>query len=140
MCFLSCALGAKISKKVEKPSSNGNADKAEPAAAAAAQAAEGNNEKNEDEEADDEDEEEDEDDDEEEEKETGAEKQPSADKVDAVAATATGNKNELQPAVDPTDLSVWGMVRTLWSWLRSDLSESLFGDDDDEKPAAVGGE
>ncbi|EDW58282.2 uncharacterized protein Dvir_GJ15461 [Drosophila virilis] len=137
LCFLSCALGAKISKKVEKPPSNGNADKAEPAAAAAAQAAEGNNEKNEDEEADDEDEEDEDDDDEEE--ETEAEKQPSADKVDAVAATATGNKNELQPAVDPTDLSVWGMVRTLWSWLRSDLSESLFGDDDDEKPAAVEG-
>ncbi|XP_064539297.1 uncharacterized protein LOC135429052 [Drosophila montana] len=140
LCCLSCALGAKISKKVEKPPSNGNADKAEPAAAA-----EGNDEKKEDEEADDDDDdndgEDDDDDDEEAEAETEAEKQSTADKEAAVAATTTGNKNELKPAVDPTDLSVWGMVRTLWSWLRSDLSESLFGDDDDDdkKPAAVEG-
>ncbi|EDV95571.1 uncharacterized protein LOC6558918 [Drosophila grimshawi] len=156
LCFLSCALGAKIIKKAEKPPANANShneDKAEMAAVEAAAAAPAENNSNkadkaeEDEDAEtdaetdaDEDEDEDDETEEQEEQEEEEEKEEvaasAADKDAAVAATTT----EVKPTVDATDLSVWGMVRSLWSWLRSDLSESLFGDDDDdEKPAKVEG-
>ncbi|XP_017058087.1 uncharacterized protein LOC108099218 [Drosophila ficusphila] len=119
-CCLSSAFGAKITKKAEKPS-----EKPEAEAAASPAEAEEN----------DDNEESDEDDDEE-----PAEEEQSAADADKEAAAASGSKNPtaVQAATDPTDLSVWGMVRTLWSWLRSDLSESLFGDDesDDGKPAS----
>ncbi|KAH8319448.1 hypothetical protein KR067_009703, partial [Drosophila pandora] len=125
-CCLSSAFGAKITKKVEKPSQQ-NDDKvpeAEPAVEAD-QEEEENDEDDDDEEADEDDEEE--------------EEQP-AKGADKEAAASSNNKNPsaVQAATDPTDLSVWGMVRTLWGWLRSDLSESLFGDDDndDGKPAS----
>ncbi|XP_033149603.1 uncharacterized protein LOC108597950 [Drosophila busckii] len=52
-----------------------------------------------------------------------------------ITVASTNNKNQLLATPDTTDLSVWGIVRSLWSWVRSDLSESLFGDDE-EKPAA----
>lgn len=108
------------------PSENGEKSEAESDAAASPA-----------EEATDEDEEENDDDDSEEEEAAAAE---AADK-EAEAGTTTAsnhkNPNAVQATPDPTDLSVWGMVRTLWGWLRSDLSESLFGaDDDDEKPAS----
>ncbi|XP_001352674.3 uncharacterized protein [Drosophila pseudoobscura] len=130
LCCLSSAFSAKITKKVEKPSSTG--EKAEPSAAeeAAPPVAEEEeaNENNDDED--------DDDDDDEEEEEQEADKEAAA--AAAVAATTGGSKNPtaVQAATDPTDLSVWGMVRTLWTWLRSDLGESLFGDDDEEKPSA----
>ncbi|TDG53299.1 hypothetical protein AWZ03_000114 [Drosophila navojoa] len=150
VCFLSCALGAKIVKKVEKPPSNANdnKDKADTAAAEAAAAAEKPVSSSDDDDEETEDEDADEDDNEDEaepEEEEENEDEQSADKEAAVATTSTTDKNQLKPAADPTDLSVWGMVRTLWNWLRSDLSESLFGDDDDgdnnkkEKPAVVEG-
>nr|XP_036671384.1 uncharacterized protein LOC108007081 [Drosophila suzukii] len=114
-CCLSSAFGAKITKKVEK-----NSEK--PEAEAAASPIEEEND----------DDEEDDNDDEEEEQEAvdPADKEP--------ASSSIKNPNAVQAATDPTDLSVWGMVRTLWGWLRSDLSESLFGDDDndDGKPAS----
>ncbi|XP_017021135.1 uncharacterized protein [Drosophila kikkawai] len=133
LCCLSSAFGAKITKKVVKvPTENGEKSEAESDAAAVADAAPA-------EEANDEDDEEDDDDDDDEEEEAAA---ASADK-EAEATTATSgnhkNPNAVQASTDPTDLSVWGMVRTLWGWLRSDLSESLFGDDDDSddgKPAS----
>ncbi|XP_062135438.1 uncharacterized protein LOC133845098 isoform X2 [Drosophila sulfurigaster albostrigata] len=157
LCCLSSALGAKITKKVEKPpaNANNNEDNAETAVEAAVEAAQAaiENAANDDDDDDDDDDNEDtvtndnddddddDDDDDEEEKVKEKVKKEKVKKVkkqadkDAAVAT-TNNKNEVKPAVDPTDLSVWGMVRTLWSWLRSDLSESLFGDDD-EKPAAT---
>jgi len=115
-CCLSSAFGAKITKKVEKTSEK-------PEAEAAATPIEEEN---------DDDEEDDNGDDEEEEQEA-------VDPADKEAASSSiKNPNAVQAATDPTDLSVWGMVRTLWGWLRSDLSESLFGDDDnnDGKPAS----
>ncbi|XP_022208355.2 uncharacterized protein LOC111064850 [Drosophila obscura] len=125
-CCLSSAFSAKITKKVEKPSPTG--EKAEtPAVEEAAPAA--NEEEEADEaETDDDDDNDDEDDDEE------------ADKEAAVTTSGSKNPTAVQAATDPTDLSVWGMVRTLWSWLRSDLGESLFGDDDDEKKPSAGTE
>lgn len=92
-------------------------------------------------EADQEEEENDEDDDDEEADEDDEEEEEQPAKgADKEAAASSNNKNPsaVQAATDPTDLSVWGMVRTLWGWLRSDLSESLFGDDDndDGKPAS----
>lgn len=33
--------------------------------------------------------------------------------------------------------SVWGMVRNVWNWIRDDLSESLFGDDEAEAAAGA---
>ncbi|TMW51501.1 hypothetical protein DOY81_003406, partial [Sarcophaga bullata] len=45
-------------------------------------------------------------------------------------------KNAVQPAAD-TSLSVWGMVRSLWDWIKGDISESFF--DDDGASTAVGG-
>lgn len=153
LCFLSCALGAKITKKVEQPPADDDnkADKVEEAAATAAAPATAapveENDDDDEEEADEDDDDDDDDDDdneddeeeqeEEKQKETEKKKKKPKKKPADKDATGTADKNELQPAVDPTDLSVWGMVRTLWGWLRSDLSESLFGDDD-EKPAAVG--
>ncbi|KAH8366054.1 hypothetical protein KR093_008635, partial [Drosophila rubida] len=139
LCCLSSALGAKITKKVEKPpaNANNNEDKAEtqPAAAAAAAVDKDDDDEDDDEEDADAGDDDDDDDDDDEEEEKVKVKKP-ADKDAATVAATTNNKNEVKPAVDPTDLSVWGMVRTLWSWLRSDLSESLFGDDD-EKPASA---
>lgn len=49
----------------------------------------------------------------------------------------TAEKNAVQPAAD-TSLSVWGIVRGLWNWIKDDISESLFGGDDG-KTTAVGG-
>ncbi|KAM7358184.1 uncharacterized protein ACRADG_003240 [Cochliomyia hominivorax] len=46
----------------------------------------------------------------------------------------TAEKNALQPAAD-SSLSVWGIVRGLWNWIRDDISESLFGADDVKTPA-----
>ncbi|XP_037826926.1 LOW QUALITY PROTEIN: uncharacterized protein LOC119614904 [Lucilia sericata] len=48
----------------------------------------------------------------------------------------TAEKNALQPAAD-SSLSVWGIVRGFWNWIREDISESLFGDDG-KTTAAVG--
>ncbi|XP_017000847.1 uncharacterized protein [Drosophila takahashii] len=122
-CCLSSAFGAKITKKVVEKTSEKPEAEAEESAAAASPIEEEN---------DDDDEEENDDDDEEEEE--------AVDAADKEAATSSNkNPNAVQAATDPTDLSVWGMVRTLWGWLRSDLSESLFGDDDkddDGKPAS----
>ncbi|XP_030380355.1 uncharacterized protein LOC115628406 [Scaptodrosophila lebanonensis] len=127
LCCLSSAFGAKITKKTEKQTQNNSEDKAQVAAAVeeaeAEQAAD----------EDDNDGDDDDDDDDEE-----ADKEAAAATATTTTTSATGDKNAVQPA-DPTDLSVWGMVRTLWSWLRSDLSESLFGDDDDKPTSAVEG-
>ncbi|XP_017070651.1 uncharacterized protein LOC108107599 isoform X1 [Drosophila eugracilis] len=119
-CCLSSALGAKITKKVEKTSEKPEAEADDVASPI-------------EEENDGDDEEDDDDDDEEEAEEQAAD---AADKE--AAASSNKNPNAVQAATDPTDLSVWGMVRTLWGWLRSDLSESLFGDDDndDGKPTS----
>ncbi|XP_046867761.1 uncharacterized protein LOC6651989 [Drosophila willistoni] len=137
LCCLSSALGAKIIKKVVSAEQNNNEHKDGAGAKEPAPAAEAaSNEHNDgDGDADDDDD----DDDNEEEEETVA-------KVEADKETASTadhkNPNAVQTS-DPTDLSVWGMVRSLWSWLRSDLSESLFGGDDDDddddknKPATV---
>lgn len=38
-------------------------------------------------------------------------------------------KNALQPAA-PSGLSVWGIVRGVWNWIKADLTEGLFGEDD----------
>lgn len=121
-CCLSNAFAAKITKKVEKTSEK-------PEVEAAASPIE---EENDDEDAG----EDGDDDDDDEEEETGEPAVDAADKEAAVGASSNKNPNAVQAATDPTDLSVWGMVRTLWGWLRSDLSESLFGDDDDGKPAS----
>ncbi|XP_016966744.1 uncharacterized protein LOC108035584 [Drosophila biarmipes] len=120
-CCLSTALGAKITKKVEKTSEKPEAE------AAASPIEEENADDDEDENEDDEEE---------------ADEQEAADAADAAdkeaASSSNKNPNAVQAATDPTDLSVWGVVRTLWGWLRSDLGESLFGDDDndDGKPAS----
>ncbi|KAH8301168.1 hypothetical protein KR018_004708, partial [Drosophila ironensis] len=130
-CCLGSAFGAKITKKVEKPAqpqSTGDKSEAESAAAAAAAVAKPEEEEADDDD-DDDDEETDDDDEEEEEPAKGADKE-------AAASGSNKNPTAVQAATDPTDLSVWGMVRTLWGWLRSDLSESLFGDDDDGKPTS----
>ncbi|KAH8416304.1 hypothetical protein KR222_005873, partial [Zaprionus bogoriensis] len=151
LCFLSCALGAKITKKLEQSPTDGDnkADNAEAAAkpAAAATADEDDDDDDEEEAAEEDNDDDDDDDDDEEEqqqqqqqkqKQSEQQQQKKKQKKPADKEAAASDKNELQAGVDPTDLSVWGMVRTLWGWLRSDLSESLFGDDD-EKPAAVEG-
>ncbi|XP_017128016.1 uncharacterized protein LOC108146495 isoform X2 [Drosophila elegans] len=110
-CCLSSAFGAKITKKAEKPSEKPEAEAAESPV-----------------------EEENDDDDENDDEEEEEEEQSVADKEAAAPASSNNkNPNAVQAATDPTDLSVWGMVRTLWGWLRSDLSESLFGDDDNDK-------
>ena len=50
--------------------------------------------------------------------------------------SAKVKKNAVQPAAD-TSLSVWGIVRSLWDWIKGDISESIFGDDG--ASSAVGG-
>ncbi|KAH8379974.1 hypothetical protein KR009_008292, partial [Drosophila setifemur] len=133
-CCLSSAFGAKITKKVEKPSQNEDKSEAEADAAAVAVAEENDGD------ADEEEEDDDDDDDEEAEADADEEAEQPAKGADKEAAASGNNKNPnaVQATTDPTDLSVWGMVRTLWGWLRSDLGESLFGDDDndDGKPAS----
>ncbi|KNC23166.1 hypothetical protein FF38_02481 [Lucilia cuprina] len=49
----------------------------------------------------------------------------------------TAEKNALQPAAD-SSLSVWGIVRGFWNWIREDISESLFAGDDVKTQSAVG--
>ncbi|EDV50755.1 uncharacterized protein LOC6546041 [Drosophila erecta] len=123
-CCLSSAFAAKITKKVEKTSEK---PELEPAASPI--------EQENDEDAGEDDDDDDDDDDEEDAEEPAVN---AADKEAAAAASSNKNPNAVQAATDPTDLSVWGMVRTLWGWLRSDLGESLFGDDDtdDGKPSS----
>ncbi|XP_018793323.1 PREDICTED: uncharacterized protein LOC108971602 [Bactrocera latifrons] len=70
---------------------------------------------------DDDDEEEDEDEDGEAESAAGAHKPAKSE-----TALTAAEKNEDATA----SFSVWGMVRNVWNWIRDDLSESLFGDDD----------
>uniref|UniRef100_A0A0A1XSM7 Uncharacterized protein n=1 Tax=Zeugodacus cucurbitae TaxID=28588 RepID=A0A0A1XSM7_ZEUCU len=48
-------------------------------------------------------------------------------------ALTAAEKNEDATAA----YSVWGMVRNVWNWIRDDLSESLFGDDDAEAAAGA---
>ncbi|XP_037947343.1 uncharacterized protein LOC119679201 [Teleopsis dalmanni] len=59
------------------------------------------------------------------------------DESEAVATTS-GEKTAVQPVSDSTSLSVWGMVRGIWNWLRDDISESLFGDDSSTTAASEG--
>ncbi|BFF98130.1 uncharacterized protein DMAD_06381 [Drosophila madeirensis] len=133
LCCLSSAFSAKITKKVEKPTATGEKVEAAGGAPAASEEEE-TDEAESDKDDDDENDNEEEDDDEEADKDAAA--------ATTAVATSSGSKNPtaVQAATDPADLSVCGMVRTLWSWLRSDLGESLFGDDDDEKkPTADAG-
>nr|XP_036228315.1 uncharacterized protein LOC106620298 [Bactrocera oleae] len=48
-------------------------------------------------------------------------------------ALTAAEKNEDATA----SFSVWGMVRNVWNWIRDDLSESLFGDDDADGAAGA---
>ncbi|XP_067612763.1 uncharacterized protein, partial [Eurosta solidaginis] len=49
------------------------------------------------------------------------------------------NKTKSETALEAADkdddtssaFSVWGVVRSMWNWLRDDISESIFGGDDD---------
>uniref|UniRef100_A0A034W496 Uncharacterized protein n=1 Tax=Bactrocera dorsalis TaxID=27457 RepID=A0A034W496_BACDO len=70
----------------------------------------------------------DDDDDEEDEDEDGEAEPASGANKPAKSETAltAAEKNEDATA----SFSVWGMVRNVWNWIRDDLSESLFGDDD----------
>ncbi|XP_054734473.1 uncharacterized protein LOC129241947 [Anastrepha obliqua] len=57
------------------------------------------------------------------------------------ASKPSKSATALTPAEKDDDttstFSVWGMVRNVWNWIKDDLSESLFGDENAEAAAAT---
>lgn len=50
----------------------------------------------------------------------------------------TAEKNAVQPGSE-SSLSVWGIVRGVWNWIRDDISAGFFGGDDDDTTSAASG-
>lgn len=57
---------------------------------------------------------------------------------DDESENSEAEKNAVQTTNNNTSLSIWGMVRGLWNWIKNDLSESLLDDDDASSSSAVG--
>ncbi|XP_017488796.1 PREDICTED: uncharacterized protein LOC108377043, partial [Rhagoletis zephyria] len=63
------------------------------------------------------------------------------DEADKQAGKPSKSETALEAAEKDDDtastFSVWGIVRTVWSWIKDDISESLFGDDDADTTGAT---
>ena len=68
-----------------------------------------------------------------------AEEEPEEEEVQEDDDSSEDEKNAVQAGTASTSLSVWGMVRGLWNWIRDDLSESLLGEEENSSSSSAVG-